>query len=113
MEVKHMRKLLCLLFITLVGYGVIPHIVQAATQRVAIQLSGRYCFFHTYDVAEALKRVHGVLGVDLESVQHQVIVIMDAGKVNPDHLLAAIRGIKGEGYQCKGRFESEPGKVEY
>lgn len=108
-----MRKLLCLFFIILVGQGLVPIIVQAATQRVAIQLSGRYCLFHTYDVAEALKRVPGVLGVDLASVQTSVIVIMDAGKVNPDHLLSAVRRIKGEGYECRARFEGEPGKVEY
>ena len=59
-----MRKLLCLCFIILVGHGLIPQVVQAATQRVAIVLSGRYCLFHTYDVAEALKRVPGVVGVD-------------------------------------------------
>jgi hypothetical protein len=108
-----MRKLLWLLFITLVGSGSIPTIAQAATQRVAIQLTGRYCLFHTYDVAEALKRVPGVVGVDLESVKTNVIVIMDAGKVNPDNLLSAIKRIKGDGYECRGRFDGEPGKVEY
>ena len=108
-----MRKLLCLLFMTLVGYGLIPTLAQAATQRVAIILSGRYCLFHAYDVAEALKRVSGVVGVDLQTVQNNIIVIMDAGKVNPDHLLSAIRRIKGQGYECRGRFDGEPGKVEY
>ena len=108
-----MRKLLCLCFIILVGHGLIPQVVQAATQRVAIVLSGRYCLFHTYDVAEALKRVPGVVGVDLASVQSNVIVIMDAGKVNPDHLLSTIRRIKGQGYECRGKFDGEPGKVEY
>jgi len=108
-----MRKLLSLCFIMLVGYGLLPDIANAAKQRVVIQLSGRYCLFHTYDVAEALKRVSGVLGVDMDSVPSSAIVVMDAGKVNPDHLLSAIRHIKGEGYECRGRFNGEPGKVEY
>lgn len=108
-----MRKLLSLVLIVVVGYALIPHIADAATQRVAIKLNGRYCLFHTYDVGEALKRVSGVLGVDFESLQGNVIVVMDAGKVNPDHLLSAIRRIKGDGYYCTGQFNGEPGKVEY
>lgn len=108
-----MGKLLSLLFIVLAGHGIIPLSAEAATQRVAIELTGRYCLFHTYDVAEALKRVPGVLGVDMASLAHHAIVIMDAGKVNPDHLLAAVNKIKGEGYKCRGQFDGEPGKVEY
>jgi hypothetical protein len=108
-----MKHLLSLLLIIFAGYGLVPDMAQAATQRVAIQLSGRYCLFHIYDVAEALKRVPGVLGVDMDALLHHAIVIMDAGKVNPDHLLAAIRRIKGEGYECRGKFNGEPGKVEY
>lgn len=109
-----MKQLLSLFLIMFAGYGLIPNMTaEAATQRVAIQLSGRYCLFHIYDVAEALKRVPGVLGVDMDALLHHAIVIMDAGKVNPDHLLAAIRRIKGEGYECRGKFNGEPGKVEY
>ncbi len=108
-----MRRLFGLLLLVVMGYGVIPDFVDAAQQRVVIQLSGRYCLFHSYELGEALKRVSGVLGVDFEAMQSHVVVVMDAGKVNPDHLLAAIHGIKGEGYHCKGQFNGEPGKVEY
>jgi hypothetical protein len=42
-----------------------------------------------------------------------VIVVMKAGKVNPDQLLSAIRQIKGDGYYCTGQFNGEPGRIEY
>ncbi len=34
------------------------------------------------------------------------------GKVNPQDLLTAIRGVKGEGYRCDGHFDREPGPVQ-
>jgi hypothetical protein len=34
------------------------------------------------------------------------------GKVNPQDLLTAIRGVKGEGYRCTGHFDREPGPVQ-
>ena len=106
-------KTLSLFLMIVMGYVLMPHLADAATQRVAIKLNGRYCLFHTFELAESLKRVFGVLGVDFESVQGNVIVVMDAGKVNPDHLLSAIRKIKGDGYYCAGQFNGDPGKVEY
>lgn len=108
-----MRYLLRLFLICVLGYALIPNVTEAAQQRVAIKLGGRYCGFHTIDLAEALKRVSGVIDVDFESLRGNVIVVMKAGKVNPDHLLAAVRQIKGEGYYCTGQFNGEPGKVEY
>jgi hypothetical protein len=108
-----MRKLLNLFLIIVVGYVLIPNIADAATQRVAIKLDGRYCLFHIYELGEALKGVSGVINVDFETMQGNVIVVMNAGKVNPDHLLSAIRQIKGDGYYCTGKFNGEPGKVEY
>ncbi len=110
-----MRKLLnfFLLFVFLLGSMSFPNLTEAAKQRVAIKFGGRYCTFHIADMAESLKRVAGVIGVDFNTMRGNVIVAMKAGEVNPDHLLAAIRQIKGEGYYCTAQFNGEPGKVEY
>jgi len=112
-EGKGMRKLLNLFLICVLGHALVPNLTEAAQQRVAIRLGGRYCNFHIFDLTESLKRVSGVIGVDFESMHGNVIVVMKAGKVNPDDLLAAIRQIKGDGYYCKGALNGEPGKVEY
>ena len=108
-----MSKLLSLFLIFVLGYALFPNMTEAAQQRIAIRLGGRYCLFHTFDLEQALKRVPGVIGTDFDSMRSNVIVTMRAGKVNPDHLLAAIRQIKGDGYDCKGQFNGEPGRIEY
>ncbi len=108
-----MKDVLRVGLLLLMVYGVFPNLTEAAQQRVAIRLMGRYCTFHAFDVEQALKQVSGVIGVDFETMRGNVIVIMRAGKVNPDQLLAAVRGVRGEGYYCKGEFNGEPGKVEY
>ena len=109
-----MTYLISLFLTCVLAYGLIPSLAEAADvrQRVSIRLEGRYCFFHTNDLTQALTQVSGVLGVDFDSFPGHVIVTMKAGKVNPDHLLAAIRHTKGEGYHCLGEFEGEPGKLE-
>lgn len=108
-----MRKLLSLFILFILGYAMSPTQANAAQQRVAIRLSGRYCMFHAFDLEQALKRVSGVIGVDFESMRGNVIIVMRAGQVNPDHLLSAVRQVKGDGYYCKGEFNGEPGKVEH
>jgi len=110
-----MTYLISLFLICVLGYGLIPSLTEAeeVRQRVSIRLEGRYCLFHTNDLAQALTRVSGVMGVDFDSFPGHVIVIMKAGKVNPDQLLGAVRQIKGDGYHCTGEFEGEPGKLEY
>jgi hypothetical protein len=108
-----MKHALALMLIVCVAWAAFPNMTEAAQQRVAIRLTGRYCMFHAFDLEQALKRVAGVIGVDFESMRGNVIVVMRAGQVNPDHLLAAVRQVKGDGYYCKGEFNGEPGKVEY
>jgi hypothetical protein len=108
-----MKKILSLFLMLVLGYALTPDSGMAAQQRVTIKLSGRYCRFHIFDLTESLKRVSGVLGVDFETLNGNVIVVMDAGKVNPDHLLSAIHQVKGDGYYCSGKFNGEPGRIEY
>jgi hypothetical protein len=114
-EKPNMTYLISLFLTCVLGYGLIPSLTEAeeVRQRVSIRLEGRYCLFHTNDLGQALTHVSGVIGVDFDSFPGHVIVTMKAGKVNPDHLLAAVRHTRGEGYQCKGEFEGEPGKLEY
>ena len=85
---------------------------EAATQRVNIKLGGEYCQFYLIEVDKALKNVEGVKGVDFDTMTAHVVVIMVAGKVNPRHLLSAVRSVKGEGYHCIGSFEGEPGPIQ-
>ena len=108
-----MRKLLMVFLTFVLAFALFPDWTEAAQQRVAIRLGGKYCLFHTIDVGKALKNVQGVIDVDFDSMRGNVIVAMKAGQVNPDHLLAAVRQIKGEGYYCTGRLNGEPGRVEY
>lgn len=110
-----MTYLISLLLTCVLGSGLIPSLTEAggAQQRVAIRLEGRYCGFHTIDLTKALTQVSGVISVDFELFAGHVMVVMKAGKVNPDHLLAAVRSVRGDGYNCTGEFEGEPGKLEY
>lgn len=109
-----MRSLISLFLTLALGYALAPNLTEAAPQqRVTIKLAGKYCDFHTIDVEQALKRVGGVVDVDMNSYPGRVMVIMRAGQVNPDHLLAAIQQIKGEGYYCTAKFDGEAGKIEY
>ena len=85
---------------------------EAATQRVNIKLGGEYCQFYLIEVDKALKNVAGVMAVDFDTMTAHVVVTMAAGKVNPRHLLAAVRSVKGEGYHCIGSFEGGPGPIQ-
>jgi hypothetical protein len=112
-EGKDMRKVLSLFLIFVLGFALIPDWTRAAQQRVTIKLGGKYCRFHLFDLTESLKRVSGVIDVDFETLNGHVIVVMNAGKVNPDHLLSAVQQVKGDGYYCNGKFSGEPGRIEY
>jgi periplasmic mercuric ion binding protein len=85
---------------------------EAATQRVNMVLGGEYCQFYLVDVEKALKNVAGVKSVDFDTMKAHVVITMVAGKVNPRHLLSAIRSVKGDGYHCTGSFDGEPGPVQ-
>src|SRR5437870_12829233 len=104
-----MTYLISLFLTCILGYGLIPSMTEAteAHQRAAIRLGRRYCFFHTIDLTQSLTRVSGVVEVDFDSFPAHVIVGRKAGKVIPDHLLAAVRQIKGHGYHSTGSFEGE------
>jgi hypothetical protein len=108
-----MKYLLTACLVVLLGLTMLPEVMAGAQQRVVIRIGGKYCMFHSLELAQALKRVSGVMSVDFETMRGNVIVLVRAGKVNPDHLLSAFQSIKGDGYFCKGEFNGDPGKVEY
>lgn len=64
--------------------------------------SEEFCEFYTPEVEEALKRVPGVVGVDLRTVKGAAVVAYEAGKLNPRALLA-VSSVKGPGYSCKAK----------
>ncbi|NGZ98329.1 MAG: hypothetical protein CV089_19760 [Nitrospira sp. WS110] len=107
-----MRSLLNVTFAVSIAIVLCADKTEAATQRVNIKLGGEYCKFYLIEVDKALKRVAGVKGVDFQTMKDHVIVTMVHGRVKPQDLLSAIRGVKGDGYHCTGHFDGEPGPVQ-
>jgi len=75
--------------------------VMAADQQVTLVLGGKFCEFYGGDVQKALMNVTGVKAVDLGSKKGHAVVTMDASKVNPTQLTAAVNVLKGDGWHCK------------
>ncbi|MGH7206503.1 MAG: hypothetical protein ACREI2_09890 [Nitrospiraceae bacterium] len=79
----------------------LPTLVVAADQQVTLTLGGKFCEFYGGDVQKALMNVTGVKGVDLGSKRGHAVVTVEAGKVNPAQLAAAVNAVKGDGWHCK------------
>lgn len=69
-------------------------------QTVTLKLGGQHCEFYTEDVKSALTDVSGVKNVDFESKEGHAVVTA-AGSVDPDDLVDAVNGVKGEGWHCE------------
>lgn len=69
-------------------------------QTVTLKLGGQHCEFYAGEVKSALNEVSGVTNVDLESKDGHA-VISAAGSVDPDDLVEAVNGVKGEGWHCE------------
>jgi periplasmic mercuric ion binding protein len=80
---------------------------EPPVQRTILSMSGTYCEFYLVDVEAAISDVPGVKDVDLTTMQGHAIVTYVAGKMNPNHLLAAVRSVKGDGYRCKAEIEKD------
>jgi copper chaperone CopZ len=72
-------------------------------KRAVLAFSGPFCDFYLTDVEEALMNVPGVIEVDFKTVKRGAVVAYEAGRLNPIALLAAVRGVKGDGYACKAK----------
>ena len=83
---------------------VLPLPVVAADQQITLTLGGKFCEFYGGDVQKALMNVTGVKAVDLGSKKGHAVVTVDAGKVNPTQLTAAVNVLKGDGWYCKSEI---------
>jgi hypothetical protein len=72
-------------------------------RRAVLAFSGTFCDFYLTDAEEALMSVPGVIEVDFKTVKRGAVVAYEAGRLNPVALLAAVRGVKGNGYACKAK----------
>lgn len=69
--------------------------------KVTLMLGGKFCDLYKGEVESALKKIAGVMAVDLKSMKGHAIVTTDPGKVKPDQLAAAVNTLKGDGWHCK------------
>jgi copper chaperone CopZ len=74
--------------------------VSAAEQKVTLMLGGKFCDAYKGEVESALKKSPGVMAVDLKSMKGHAIVTGEAGKMNAKELVAAVNGLKGDGWHC-------------
>lgn len=82
------------------GVGLVASFAEAADQQVVLMLGGESCEKHMRAVRTALKGVEGVKSVDLGSMQGHAIVLVEAGRVKPEQLMAAVGGVKGTNWHC-------------
>lgn len=79
--------------------------VVAADQQITLALGGKFCEFYGGDVQQALMKVSKeVKGVDLNSRKGHAVVTVEAGRVNPAQLTAAVNALKGDGWHCKAEI---------
>jgi copper chaperone CopZ len=77
----------------------------AADEKVTLALGGKFCDMYPEDIQTALKKVSGVTAVDLKSKKGHAVVTGEAGKMKSDQLVAAVNGVKGDGWHCKGEVK--------
>jgi periplasmic mercuric ion binding protein len=76
--------------------------VFAAEQKIMLMLGGKFCEAYLGDVEAALTKVSGVKSVDVKSMKSHAVVTLDGMKVKADQLVAAVKGVKGDGWYCTG-----------
>lgn len=74
--------------------------VRGADDKVTLMLGGKFCDVYLDDVEHVLRKVDGVKGIDFRSIKGHVIVAVEAGKVKPGQLVAAVNRVKGWGWFC-------------
>lgn len=80
--------------------GLLASMAEAANRQVTLMLGGTSCETHVKEVRAALKRVDGVRAVDFDSMPGHAIVLVEAGRVKPEQLMAAVGGVKGTNWHC-------------
>ena len=89
-----MHRILSLAVVVMLGMGILAMQTEAADQKVTLMLGGKFCDFYPKEITDALMKVKGVTGVDLESMKGHAIVSHD-GTVKQDDLVSAMKGVKG------------------
>lgn len=84
--------------------GVAP--AWADEKMVTLNLGGKFCEFYPEDITAALQKLPGIKSVDAKERQKFVVVKYDAGKVNPNQMVAAVNGVKEEGkWHCEAKVK--------
>ena len=76
--------------------------VIAGEEKVMLMVGGKYCDAYVGHVQYALTKVAGVKTVDLKSMKGHAVVTIEPGKVKPEQLVAAVKGVKGDSWYCTG-----------
>jgi copper chaperone CopZ len=74
----------------------------AGEEKVMLMLGGKLCEAYLGDVEAVLAKLPGVKAVDLKSMKGHAMVTIDGEKVKAGQLVAAVNGVKGEGWHCTG-----------
>ncbi len=76
-------------------------VLGADPHKVTLMLGGKFCDLYKSEVESALKKIAGVMAVDLKSLKGHAIVTADPDKVKPEQLTAVVNALKGDGWHCK------------
>jgi len=74
--------------------------VMAGEHKVTLMFGGKFCEAYLGDVETALKKYHGVKGIDFKSMKGHAIVTVEDGTVKTGQLIDTVNGVKGEGWHC-------------
>jgi len=77
---------------------------EAATQRVALRLSGPSCEEDQKAIRQDLEMMHGVKAVDLLSLRGFALLDVEAETASPDELIAAFNHKHRERRQCRAQI---------
>ena len=77
---------------------------EAATQRVALMLSGPSCEEDQKAIRQDLEMMHGVKAVDLLSLRGFALLDVDAETASPDELISAVNREHREPRQCRAQI---------
>ena len=74
---------------------------QGSRERVTLMIDEETCGEARRDIENALRRVHGVLAVDLASVPQHALVDIERDAVTSEDLIAAVRRSEAVTERCR------------
>jgi mercuric ion binding protein len=89
-----MHRILSLAVAVMLCVSVVAMQAGAADQKVTLMLGGNYCESYPKEITDALMKIKGVTGVDLNTMKGHAIVTTD-GSVKPEALVTAMKSVKG------------------